>query len=182
MITTISMTLLAAFLAQTPAAQPAPQAPDRRTQAGSAQATYGGVRGFILRSAEKMPAEQFTFQPTPDVRSFGQILAHIADANHLLCSPAAGVTSANGDVVDKIEKEKLGREALLVRLRDSFTVCDKAYAALSETNVGETLTFMTTTRPRLALLWFHISHAFEHYGNLVTYMRLKGIVPPSSEK
>ena len=182
MITTISVTLLAAALAQTPAPSQAPQAPDRRTQTGSAQATYGGVRGFILRSAEKMPAEHFTFQPTPDVRSFGQILAHIADANHLMCSPATGVPSANGDVIDKIEKEKLGREDLLVRLRESFTVCDKAYAGLTEANIGDPVKFMTTMRPRLALLWFHTSHAFEHYGNLVTYMRLKGIVPPSSEK
>lgn len=178
MMTTITVTLLTAVLAQTPAPQ---GVPDRRTQAGSAQATYAGLRGFILKSADKMPVEHFGFQPTADVRSFGQILAHIADANHLMCSPGAGVESANRGIVDKIEKEKLGRDALIARLRESFTVCDKAFAALTESNVGETLKFMTTSRPRLALMWFHISHVFEHYGNLVTYMRLKGIVPPSSE-
>lgn len=179
-MTSISIALLTAVLSQTPA--PPGPVPDRRTQTGSAQATYAGLRGFILRSADKMPADHFGFQPTPDVRSFGQILAHIADANHLLCSPAAAVESANGAVVDKIEKEKLGREAMLARVKESFTVCDNAYAALTDANMGDTLKFMTTTRPRLALLWFHISHAYEHYGNLVTYMRLKGIVPPSSEK
>jgi uncharacterized damage-inducible protein DinB len=170
--------VLLAVLQQAPAAPPV----DRTTLTGGATFVYQNVKGYILKSADKMPAEHYGFQPTPDVRSFGQLLAHVADANHLMCSPAAGVESANGTTIDRIEQEKLTREPLLARLEQSFKVCDAAHQQLTEANVGDMVTFMSSKRPRLGLLWFHISHAFEHYGNLVTYLRLKGIVPPSSER
>jgi uncharacterized damage-inducible protein DinB len=154
---------------------------DRTTMSGSATSTYNGVKGFILKSAEKMPVEQFGFQPTPDVRSFGQVLAHIADANYLLCSPVIGEANPNGTMT-KIEESKLAREPLIATLKESFAYCDKAYATLTDGNAAEVVPFMNSKRPRVGVLWFHISHAFEHYGNLVTYLRLKGIVPPSSER
>jgi uncharacterized damage-inducible protein DinB len=160
---------------------PAAPAPDPATQTGAAQSTYNTIKRLIVRSADKMPAEHFGFQPTPEVRSYGQILAHVVDANYLLCSPAVGQPSPNGEDIQRTEHEKLDRAAMLQRLNESFAWCDKAYSGLSDANAGDTLQLMKTKRPRLALLWFHISHAFEHYGNLVTYMRMKGIVPPSSE-
>jgi uncharacterized damage-inducible protein DinB len=175
------MTFTLVLLAAPPQAPTSP-AVDRTSQTGGATYTYENIKSYIMKSAAKMPAEHFGFQPTPDVRSFGQILAHIADANHLLCSPAAGVASAHGSTMNKIEQEKLGREPLLGRLEESFKVCDAAHKQLTEANMGEMLPLMTSKRTRLGLLWFHISHAFEHYGNLVTYMRLKGVVPPSSER
>lgn len=156
------------------------QAPDTTTQSGGARATYEMIKRYVLGSAEKMPAEHFAFEPTPEVRNFGEVLAHIADANYLLCSPALGEANPNGGTIDKIEKEQLAREALVDRLKTTFAYCDKAYAALSDANAGDVLPFFSGKRTRLGLLWFHISHAFEHYGNLVTYMRLKGVVPPSS--
>ncbi|HXW04449.1 MAG TPA: DinB family protein [Vicinamibacterales bacterium] len=159
-----------------------PPAVDRTTQTGAATYVYENVKSYILKSAAKMPPEHVGFQPTPEVRSFGQVLAHIADANHLLCSPAAGVPSANGSTVDKIEQEKLAREPLIARLEASFEVCDAAHKQLTDANMSDMVPFMSSNRTRLALLWFHISHAFEHYGNLVTYMRLKNVVPPSSER
>jgi uncharacterized damage-inducible protein DinB len=155
--------------------------PDTSTNPGAAQATYRSIKDAILRSAAKMPAEHFDFRPTPEVRSFDLILAHITDGNYLLCAPAAGEPSPNGAVVDKTERDRLAREPLVARLRDSFAMCDRAYARLTDANGDDVLPFMNMKRPRLGLLWFHISHAFEHYGNLVTYMRLKGIVPPTSE-
>lgn len=173
---------MTAMMVLVAALQQAPAAVDRTSQTGAATFTYENVRTYILKSAEKMPAEHFGFQPTPEVRSFGQILAHVADANHLLCSPAAGVASANGSAIDRIEKETLGREALLARLTESFAVCDAAHRQLTEANMGDMVPLMTSKRTRLGLLWFHISHCFEHYGNLVTYLRLKNIVPPSSER
>ena len=174
--------LVALALQQQPATPAAPETPDRSTQWGSAQATYAAVRGFILKSAEKMPAEHFAFQPTSDVRSFGQVLAHIADANYFLCAPAMGVESPNGTILQKTENAKLGRDAMMQALKDSFAFCDTAYSGLTESNLNDVVTFANGKRPRLATLWFHIAHAFEHYGNLVTYMRLKGIVPPSTER
>jgi hypothetical protein len=70
---------------------------------------------------------------------------------------------------------------LRAELRKSFEMCDRAYAKLTAGNAAEVLPFIAGKRPRLALAWFHISHANEHYGTIVTYLRLKGIVPPSSE-
>lgn len=174
---------LAITLATAQQASPSAQAPkvDRTTVSGGAVYTYEGIKGFVLRSAEKMPADQFDFQPTPDVRSFGQILAHVTDGNYLLCSSALGEANPNGTVMDKVEKDKLGRDALLAKLKESFAYCDRAYALFTDTNATDPLQFLGSKRPRVGLHWFHISHAFEHYGNLVTYMRLKGIVPPSSE-
>lgn len=168
--------------AEQQAAKPAAPQMDRTTLSGGATYTYSNLKGYILKSAEKMPPEQFGFQPTPEVRSFGQILAHVADGNYLLCSPALGEENPGGKVMDAIEKEKLGRDALIAKLKDSFTYCDRAYAGLTDANATDLVPLMTSKRPRVGVLWFHIAHTFEHYGNLVTYMRLKGIVPPSSER
>ena len=167
--------------AQTPAPAATP-APDQTTTSGFATATYRAINGFVTRSAEKMPADQFTFRPTPEVRSFAGLLAHIADANYLLCSYVLAEPNPNGKPMDKIEKENLAREPLLARLKESFEYCDRAYAMLTEANSQEQVAFFgSQKRTRVAVLWFHVSHAYEHYGNLVTYLRLKGLVPPSSE-
>src|SRR5688572_16777734 len=90
-----------------------PPAIDQSTNKGFLTGTYNGVRDFILRAAEKMAAEHFEFKPTPDVRSFRDLAAHLTDANHLLCSPALGLPNPNGPVVDATEKRKLGRDELL---------------------------------------------------------------------
>ena len=164
------------------AAQAPAPAPDATTLSGHARSTYQTIKRYVLASAEKMPADQFGFEPTADVRTFGELVAHIADANYLFCAPALGEANPNGGTIDKIEKEKLSRDALVERLKTTFAYCDKAYAALSDANSAETVPFFNNKRPRLGVLWFHISHAFEHYGNLVTYLRIKGIVPPSSER
>jgi|SRR5262245_4179058 len=154
---------------------------DQSTNKGFLTATYRGVKDFILRAAEKMPAEHFEFKPTPEVRSFRDLAAHLTDANQLLCTPPLGVPNPNGDVVDATEKKVLGRDELLKQLRASFDACDRAYDGLTDANAADPLPFFNAKRPRLGLLWFHTSHAYEHYGNMVTYLRLKGIVPPSSE-
>jgi uncharacterized damage-inducible protein DinB len=163
-----------------PALLQAQSATDRTTNTGFVTATYEGVKDYILRASVKMPAEHFDFRPTPDVRSFRDLIAHLTDANYLLCPPALGVPNPNGDVVDNIEKRQLARDALLKELRISFEMCDRAYAGLTDANAADPVPF-NGKRPRLGLLWFHVSRAYEHYGNVVTYLRLKGIVPPSSE-
>ena len=162
--------------------QGVPTAANPATTSGAAIATYNSLKGFIKRSLEKMPVEHFTFQPTPEVRSFGQVVAHIVDANYLLCSPALEEPNPNGSVITKTEEAKLSREAMRKALDESFAYCDRAYARMTEANANDTVPFMgNQTRTRVGVLWFHIAHGYEHYGNLVTYMRLKGIVPPSSE-
>jgi uncharacterized damage-inducible protein DinB len=135
------------------------------------------AKGAILRSAEKMPEENFAFKPTPEVRSFAGILGHVADAQYLFCSAALGEKNPAPDV----EKTKTTKAALTGALQEAFAYCDKAFASLTDANAGQTVKIFGNERTKLTALTFNTMHNFEHYGNLITYMRLKGIVPPTSE-
>jgi uncharacterized damage-inducible protein DinB len=150
----------------------------------SAKRTYDIIKGYLIKSAAKMPEENYAFKPTPDVRSFGQIVGHIADANYGFCSAVAGEKPPAGgfapDAVS-VEKTKTTKADLEKALADSFTYCDKVHAGMTDTAGAAMIKFFTGEMAKLSILEFNTHHDFEHYGNLVTYMRLKGIVPPSSE-
>ena len=144
----------------------------------SARAVYESVRGYLTSAAEQMPAEQYAFQPTPDVRTFGQLIAHIANANYNYCSIALGTDNPNTANFEQTVADKAG---LVKALAESFAHCDKAYA-IDEMKAHETTRIMGADRPRFHALIFNTAHDFEHYGNIVTYMRIKGLVPPSSQR
>ena len=163
--------------AQTGAAQaPAAQTPANPLTTAM-QSAYDMIKGNITKSAEKVTEEHYSFKPSPDVRSFGQILGHIADANHMICSAAGGSAAPP----ESIEKTKTTKADLQKALADSFSACDAAYAAMTDAKGVEIVKFFGREQPKLGVLSFNTAHDFEHYGNLVTYMRIKGIVPPSSE-
>jgi uncharacterized damage-inducible protein DinB len=142
-------------------------------------------RKNIEKSAEKVPEELYGMRPGPqvEVRTFGQILGHLANFNYLWCSQAKGEKNpAQGG-----DYEKLTSKALLLRaLSDAFTYCDGAYAALTDASGLEIITVTQESGrqahvPRMSLLVLNYGHNNDHYGNLVTYMRIKSIVPASSE-
>jgi uncharacterized damage-inducible protein DinB len=147
---------------------------------------YGIIKSFVTRAAVKMPDDNYAFRPTPEVRSFGQLIGHVADANYRLCSVLAG---QNPPMDAGIERTKATKADIIKALADSFDYCDKQYAAMTDAAGAPVVEFdaggegarVPIRMPRLTVLAFHVQHAFEHYGNIVTYMRLKGIVPPSSE-
>lgn len=132
----------------------------------------------LSKSAEKVPAEVFDFKPTPEVRTFGQIMAHVADAQYMFCSAAKAEPNPNKG---SIEKTKLKREEITAAFKEATAYCQTAYDALNDKNGAEMVKFGRGERSRMGVLMFNFMHNYEHYGNLVTYMRLKGIVPPSSE-
>jgi uncharacterized damage-inducible protein DinB len=136
------------------------------------------IRSLVLRTAEKVPENLYEFKPTPDVRSLGAVLGHIADGNNLLCS------MANGDkpTPSPVNEKKTTRADLVTALKASFAACDKVFASTTDANATAPVDFFGQKQTRLGMLAFNNSHMWEHYGNLVTYMRLKNIVPPSSEK
>jgi uncharacterized damage-inducible protein DinB len=138
---------------------------------------YAGVKGYILKSAEKMPEANYTFKPSPEVRNFGEILGHLADDQYFFCSAAKGEMKET-----KIEKEVSGKAALIAELNKAFAYCDTAYASLTDANAMTMMKFGSNERTRIGILNFNVSHDFEHYGNIITYLRIKGLVPPSSEK
>jgi uncharacterized damage-inducible protein DinB len=143
---------------------------------GSSKAVFAISQRNILRSAEKVPEELWSFQPTKDVRTFGQLFAHIADGQYEFC----GVGS-EGKVIDKgIEKSAKTKAEITEALQQAFQYCEKAYAGLNDAKAAEIVQFFNMKITRLGAMDFNTAHNMEHYGNLVTYMRLKNIVPPSS--
>lgn len=136
------------------------------------------VTAWIEAAAEKMPAEDYAFKPDPASRSFGQLLGHIADANYLFCTGVLGDNKAPLE----IEKTKSTKDELIAGLRDAFAYCNRAYDELTDAAATETIKAFGQERNKLGVLWFNAAHNLEHYGNLAVYMRIKGIVPPSSEK
>jgi uncharacterized damage-inducible protein DinB len=139
---------------------------------------YERTKGILLRSAEKMPEENYSFKPVDTVRSYGQIIGHLADAQYLFCSTASG--EKNPDL--KIEKTKTSKADLVAALKEGFAYCDKVYDSMTDAAATQTVKFFGNDVPKHAVLSVNVGHNMEHYGNLVTYMRIKGIVPPTSEQ
>lgn len=137
---------------------------------------YGVVKGYLMKTVEKVPEDVFSFKPAPEVRSFGQLVGHVADAQFLICSGAAGEKPPRGDV----EKTVTAKADLAKALAEGIAYCDKVFAGMDDKRGMEPVKFFFPNQTRAGVLSFNNSHSFEHYGNLVTYMRLKGIVPPSS--
>ena len=139
---------------------------------------YERTKGILLRSAEKMPEENYSFKPVDTVRTYGQIIGHLADAQYLFCSTASG--EKNPEL--KIENTKTSKADLVAALKDGFAYCDKVYDAMTDAAATQRVKFFGNDVPKFAVLSINIGHNMEHYGNLVTYMRIKGIVPPTSEQ
>ena len=137
----------------------------------------GYIRMILLRTAEKMPAEHYDFRPADDVRTFGQIIGHLSDAQYAMCSAVLGEKNPRLDV----EKTKTSKADLVAALKESTAYCGRAYDAVNDKTGAETVQFFGGDTPKLGVLTVNHVHLMEHYGNLVTYMRMKGIVPPTSE-
>jgi uncharacterized damage-inducible protein DinB len=139
---------------------------------------YGIVKNNLLKAAEKMPESNYSFKPTPDVRSFGQVVGHVSDANYMFCSAVLGEKAP----VTDIEKTKTTKADLVQAIGDSFRYCDKVYDEMTDAAAVEKMKFFGRDAAKLSILAFNNMHDDEHYGNMVTYLRLKNIVPPSSEQ
>ena len=150
-------------------------AQDAYTKAAKAQ--FDMVKGNITKTAAKVPEALYSFKPTPEVRSMGELLGHVADANFMICAAAAGENPPQGGFEQKKSKAEISKG-----LDDSIAYCDKVIAGLDDAKGTAAATLFGMTMPKLSVIYFNVAHCNEHYGNLVTYMRLKNIVPPSSER
>lgn len=162
--------------AQTPAPRP-PQ-----TLSAYLQGQYANIKNNLIRTAEKIPAEHFNFRPTPDVRTVAELFGHTMEAQFAYCfNVKGGVNPAAGTSFEKTVTDKAAVEQMV---KDAFAYCDDAYASLTDAKAIELITMGVAPNQRQASranqLAQLIVHGNEHYGNLVTYMRIKGIVPPSS--
>jgi uncharacterized damage-inducible protein DinB len=143
----------------------------------SSRVFYTNAKRDIMRSADKVPEDKFAFKPIDTVRSMGQLFAHVADGQYEFCGAAAGKKDEKN--VEQIAKTKAD---ILAALKTAFDYCDDIYAGMTDAKAAEMIpAFGGIKISRLSMLDFNVSHTMEHYGNLVTYMRIQGIVPPSSE-
>ena len=141
-----------------------------------AMQVYTSVKNNIFRSAEKMPEESYGFKPAPRVRTFGQLLGHVAEEQYIFCSAVRGEQKAAD-----IEKTKTSKADLLAALHESFTYCDAAYNGLTDAAAADMVKVGAAEHTKLRMLWVNTVHDESHYGNMVTYLRIKGLVPPSTE-
>ncbi len=173
---------LACVLALAVAVVAMPQAPTQQQTPSlvtEVRNIFNPIKGHITKSAEQFPEDKYTFQPTPEVRSWARLIAHISDDNNGACSVLIGEQRpARLDDVDSSNSaaNKMTKADLLKSLEDSFARCDKAFAAVTEANMKE----RNGSRSKIGTLIYNTSHINEHYGNLVTYMRLNNMVPPST--
>lgn len=143
--------------------------------------SWNSVKRNIKESAELMPEENYGFKPTQDVRSFGEILAHVAGASYEFCAAARNEPAPFKE--GSFEGKKTTKAEIVEVTNDAIAYCDGAFTALTDANAGESVgqaaggTGKTT---RINRLLGQLGHDNEHYGNLVTYFRLKNLVPPSS--
>ncbi|HEX6163687.1 MAG TPA: DinB family protein [Vicinamibacterales bacterium] len=160
----------------------APQPRPPQTLSAYLQGQYANIKTNLIRTAEKIPAEHFSFRPTPEVRTVAELFGHTMEAQYSYCSNVkGGVNPAAGKQFEKTVTDKAGVEQMV---KDAFAYCDDAYASLTDAKAIELITIGVAPNQRQASranqLAQLIVHGNEHYGNLVTYMRIKGIVPPSS--
>jgi uncharacterized damage-inducible protein DinB len=144
--------------------------------------TWEGAKRNVRESADQMSETDYSFKPTDSVRTFGQILAHLAGASYVYCSSARGEKTPHEE--DDFEKTETTKAQIVKVLNDSITYCDAAYTSLTDRTAAEVvpMAFGGKEAARASALMRNVGHYQEHYGNLVTYFRIKGMVPPSSRR
>jgi len=153
--------------------------------ASSAKAMFATIRRDLADAADAMPAEDFGFKPTPEVRSFAQLIGHVVNANFFFCSQAKGAAMPATTNFERVAD----KAALIKGLNEALAYCDDVYDSTSDANFNQAVTMTgfpgmnpkTPTNRGLVLI-FNTTHNNEHYGNIVVYMRLKGHVPPSTAR
>lgn len=177
LVSVLSGLLLAASIAS---AQP--PAPGPVGLAQGLQNAYNQLKMNATQSAEKMSEADYSSKPStmPEVRTFGQLWGHLAQAQFGQCSAAAGVP--NPSQGKQLEQELKTKAEFVKALADSFAVCDKAFVALTDQNATELVMQGRGQIARGALMANIIAHGNEMYGVSGVYLRAKNIVPPSTER
>ncbi|HUI81215.1 MAG TPA: DinB family protein [Bryobacteraceae bacterium] len=140
-----------------------------------ARQTYAMIKTSLLKAAEKMPEENYSFRTTPQVRTFGEMIAHVADAGLLMCA------TVKGEKVTANARSKTSKADLVAALKASFDYCDPVYASMTDAAGAAQIKWFRWDMSKLGMLNWNISHDNEMYGIIGAFLRIKGLVPPSSE-
>jgi uncharacterized damage-inducible protein DinB len=149
--------------------------------AASLQAMHGTIRRNLAEAAAAMPAEDYAFKPTAEMRSFAALIGHVAIGNAFFCAQATG---ERPQFPANLE-QATDKTVLVKALNDSLRYCDDVYTTTTDANVNALVTLIGPAAKRTArgsVLLFNTTHNNEHYGNMVVYLRLKGRVPPSTAR
>lgn len=141
------------------------------------RAHWTTLSGYVLASAVDMPEEKYSFRPVAGVRTFGELIGHVAGAQNMFCAMALEEKAPSEDAVEKAATSKA---ALIAAMKASNAYCAKAYAMSDAASRGEIMVF-GQKQSKLYALMMNATHDGEHYGNLITYLRINGLVPPSSK-
>jgi uncharacterized damage-inducible protein DinB len=177
-------------------AQAAPQIVDAKNNASldasrekhALQSLMKVVEKEIISTVDAMPADKFGFAPTDGefkgVRTFGQMVKHFSATNHILAAAALG-EEPPAEAGDELGPENVRTKAeILAYLKASFVHLDKAVEAIGQTNIPANASPISPLKPgevtRLALITETLLHAYDHYGQMVEYLRMNGVVPPAS--
>ena len=178
-IITIAVAVVVGLAAPLANAQPKPPAIDTANPISSSmKLSYERVKKFLVGAAEEMPPADYAWKPTPEVRSFGQLIGHVADASYMFCGAAK--KEAKPPVKASVEKTATTKDALKKALADAFAYCDAVYASSTDATLSQPIELFGSKMMKFNALDINVAHLNEHYGNIVTYLRLKKLVPPSS--
>jgi hypothetical protein len=144
------------------------------------RSAWNGAKQNVRRSADVMPEAKYGFKPVDSVRSYGAILAHLAGASNEFCASAKGEKTPHAE--DEIEKSAKTKAEIVKALDGAIAYCDEVYKTLDDAKAAQLVAgaFGGPQGARAANLIGNTNHFNEHYGNLVTYLRINGLVPPSS--
>jgi uncharacterized damage-inducible protein DinB len=175
-------TLLAIAVASSALRAQQKPAPPANPISQAVRDTWESAKRNLKESADQMAESDYSFRPTDSVRTFGQILAHVAGASYVYCSAARGEKTPHEEA--DFEKTATTKAQIVKVLNESIAYCDAAYTSLTDRTAADVLpsAFGGTDAPRVSPLIRNVGHYQEHYGNLVTYFRVKGMVPPSSKR
>ena len=141
---------------------------------------YNGMKMNLTEAAQKFGEADYSFRPTPEIRTFGGQLAHVANAQFGQCAAARG--EANPNQGQNLEQTKTTRADIIQALADSFAFCDPVFANLTDQSAAELVRQGMNEASRGGILAGLIAHGTEEYGIITVYMRLKNMVPPSTER
>ena len=154
-----------------------------KSMAASVTAMHATIRRDLAEAADAMPADEYSFKPTPQVRSFAELIGHLTNGNFYFCSQAKGEKSPATQNYERVAD----KAALSKALKDSLAYCDEVYGGTTDANFSQSVKLAgpgggATETTRGLVLVFNTTHNNEHYGNIIVYMRLKGHVPPSTAR
>ncbi|HQR18400.1 MAG TPA: DinB family protein [Gemmatimonadales bacterium] len=143
---------------------------------GAVTPRFAELSGYLIKTAEQVPETLYAYKPNPAVRSLGQLIGHVANAHYLFCSTAMGEPMPKNPDYEKVTD----KATLVAAMKASVAYCDRAYK-ISDADAMQQTKLFGSTVSRLGVLVWNATHDGEHYGNLVVYMRINGITPPSSQ-